>query len=196
MWLYKIKTVKTKKKRDSLADNLKNNTVETKNTEFILQLGYDFQSRYLHKGEDEKSVSPKGITFSAKYYYYFIDELGIGIGANLQSSRELDTLPGRVYFVPAYLSLKLRSIPTEPYKYGYVCANVGYNLFFPNSKYTAHIDNEKGGLFYSIGLGFVYKHILMELAVSIHNAKANLKTTNYDIDIEYKTYTLSMGYVF
>lgn len=36
----------------------------------------------------------------------------------------------------------------------------------------------------------------MELAVSIHNAKANLKTTNYDIDIEYKTYTLSMGYVF
>ena len=30
-----------------------------------------------------------------------VDELGIGIGANLQSSRELDTLPGRVYFVQA-----------------------------------------------------------------------------------------------
>lgn len=191
-----VEEEKSKKKIDSFIDDLKNNNLENKKPEVILQVGYDFDAKYLHKGSEDKSVSPKGVTFSAKYYHYFMDEFGIGIGANLQTSRELDYLPGRVFFVPAYLSLKLRSKPTKTYKYGYISGNVGYNLFFPNLDYTSYIENEKGGFFYSLNLGFVYNHILLEASVAIHNAKANLKTTTYNVDIEYRTYTISIGYVF
>lgn len=183
---------KDKKKIDFLTDD----KLEKKESELILQVGYDFYGKYLHKGFEDETDSTKGITFGAKYYHFFIDELGVGGGVNFQTSRELEDIPGKVYFVPAYLSLKLRSNPTEPYKYGYIVGSLGYNFFFPNSDYTNYIENEKGGFFYSLGLGIVYDHMLVELSTAIHNGKANLKSTTYEIDIEYRIYTFSVGYVF
>lgn len=186
---------KTKKKNGDLVIDDNDDIVE-KNNETILQIGYDFYGEYIHKGKEKETDFLKGITFSAKYYHYFIDEFGIGLGANLQSSRELQDIPGKVYFLPAYISLKLRSVPTEPYKYGYVAGNLGYNFFFPVSDYDTYLNDEKGGLFYSISLGIVYNHFLFELTGAIHSGSAKIKSTNYKIDIEYKTYTFSVGYVF
>ncbi|MCR4662949.1 MAG: hypothetical protein K5622_03565 [Endomicrobiaceae bacterium] len=183
-----------KKSGDLVIDD--NADVVEKNNETIVQIGYDFYGEYLHKGHEKETDYLKGITVSAKYYHYFIDELGVGLGANLQSSRDLQYIPGKVCFVPAYISLKLRSIPTEPYKYGYVAGNLGYNFFFPVSEYDTYLNDERGGLFYSISLGIVYNNILFELTGAIHNGSAKIKSTNYKIDIEYKTYTFSVGYVF
>ena len=185
---------KAKKKSGDLISE--DTDVVEKNDEAIVQLGYDFYGKYSHKGHESETDFLKGITLSAKYYHYFIDEFGLGFGANLQSSRELEDIPGKVYFVPAYISLKLRSIPTEPYKYGYVTGNIGYNFFFPRSDYDTYLNDERGGLFYSIGLGIVYNNILFEVAGAIHTGSAKIKSTNYNIDIEYKTYTFSIGYVF
>lgn len=182
-----------KKSGDLVIDN---EQIVEKNNEAIVQIGYDFYGEYLHKGHEKEEDFLKGITFSAKYYHYFIDEFGIGLGANLQSSRDLEDIPGKVYFVPTYISLKLRSIPTEPYKYGYVAGNLGYNFFFPVSEYDTYLNDERGGLFYSISLGIVYNSILFELTGAIHSGSAKLKSTNYKVDIEYKTYTFSVGYVF
>ncbi len=184
-----------KKKSGDLVINNDTDTVE-KNNETILQIGYDFYGEYIHKGHEKESDFLKGVTFSAKYYHYFIDEFGIGLGANLQSTRELQDIPGKVYFVPTYLSVKLRSIPTEPYKYGYVAGNLGYNFFFPVSDYDTYLNDERGGLYYSISLGIVYSNFLFDLTWAIHTGSAKIKTTDYKIDIEYKTYTFSVGYVF
>lgn len=186
-------TVK-KKSGDLVIDN--DTDVVEKNNETILQIGYDFYGEYLHKGHEKETDFLKGITFSAKYYHYFADEFGVGIGTNLQSSRDLQDIPGKVYFVPTYISLKLRSVPTEPYKYGYIAGNLGYNFFFPVSDYDTYLNDERGGLFYSISLGIVYDHFLFELAWALHSGSAKVKSTNYKIDIEYKTYTFSVGYVF
>ena len=188
---------KTKKKSgDSVIDNIDNTDTVEKNNETIVQIGYDFYGNYLHKGHEKETDSLKGITFGAKYYHYFLDEFGVGLGANLQSSRNLKDIPGKVYFVPAYLSLKLRSVPTEPYKYGYVAGNLGYNFFFPVSDYDTYLNDERGGLFYSVSLGIVYNNLLFELTGAIHSGSAKIKSTDYKIDIEYKTYTFSVGYVF
>ena len=164
--------------------------------ETVLQIGYDFYGKYLHKGDNEQSDSSKGVTFAAKGYYYFKNVLGIGCGINLQNSRKLEDIPGRFYFVPAYVSLKIRSVPTKPYKYGYITGNLGYNMFFADSDYTTFFDKEKGGLYYGIGIGIVYNRVVVEVASSVHGAGARIKTTNYDFNIEYKTYTCSLGYVF
>ena len=189
-----IKEIKEdKKNKNSIFDKT---DVVKKNNETIIQIGYDFYGEYLHKGHEAETDFLKGITFSSKYYHYFIDELGAGLGINLQNSRNLEDIPGKVYFIPAYLSLKLRSIPTEPYKYGYIAGNLGYNFFFPVSDYDTYLDDEKGGLFYSISLGIVYNNFLFELTGAIHSGSAKIKSTNYKIDIEYKTYTFSVGYVF
>ena len=186
---------KAKKKNGDLVVDDDTDIVE-KNNETIIQIGYDFYGEYLHKGHEKETDFLKGITCSAKYYHYFMDEFGVGLGANLQSSREFESFPGKVYFVPAYVSLKLRSIPTEPYKYGYITGNLGYNFFFPVSDYDTYLNDERGGLFYSIGLGIVYDNFLFELAWSIHTGSAKIKSTDQKIDIQYKTYTFSVGYVF
>ncbi len=188
-----IKEEDTKKKTGLMIDNT---DVVEDNNETIVQIGYDFYGKYLHKGHEDETDYSKGLTFGAKYYHYFIDELGVGCGANFQSSRNLEDIPGKVYFVPTYISLKLRSIPTEPYKYGYVVGNLGYNFFFPVSDYDEYLVDEKGGLFYSLGIGIVYDSFLFEIAASVHKGDARLKSTTHSIDIEYKTYTFSVGYVF
>lgn len=184
---------KTKKKTGLVIDDT---DVVEDNNEVIVQIGYDFYGKYLHKGHENETDSSKGLTFAAKYYHYFIDEFGVGCGVNFQSSRDLEDIPGEAYFVPAYISLKLRSVPTEPYKYGYVVGNVGYNFFFPVADYDTYLVDEKGGLFYSIGLGLVYDSFLFEVTGAIHNGTASLKSTTHKIDIEYRTYTFSVGYVF
>lgn len=186
-----------KKQKDSLINNLSNDEHEKeKKSETILQIGYDFYGQYLHKGHKDESISVKGVTFGAKYYHYFMEEFAVGCGVNLQNSRQLENIPGEVYFVPAYISLKLRSVPTQPYKYGYVVGNLGYNFFFPNSVYDNYLENEKAGIFYSAGLGIVYNHILFEVVAAFHKCSARIKSTSYDIDIEYQTYTFSIGYIF
>ena len=193
-----IKEIKEDEKNKKKSMDLVNDDSETveKNNETIVQIGYDFYGKYSHRGHEDETDFLKGITIGAKYYHYFIDEFGIGLGANLQNSRELEDIPGKVYFLPTYISLKLRSIPTEPYKYGYVAGNIGYNFFFPVSDYDTYLNDERGGLFYSISLGIVYNNFLFEIAGAIHSGSAKLKSTNYKIDIEYKTYTFSIGYVF
>ena len=191
-----IKEDNSKKKTGSMIDNIDNTDVIEDYNETIIQIGYDVYGKYFHKGHEDETDSINGLTFAAKYYHYFIDEFGVGCGINFQNSRELEDIPGEVYFVPTYISLKLRSVPTEPYKYGYAVANIGYNFFFPVSDYDTYLTDEKGGLFYSIGLGIVYNRFLFEVTGAVHSSKAKIKSTTYDIDIEYKTYTFSVGYVF
>jgi hypothetical protein len=185
---------KSKKKTGDLV--IDDTDVIKKNNETIIQIGYDFYGKYSHRGHEEETDFLKGITFGAKYYHYFVDKIGIGLGANVQSSRDLEDIPGKVCFVPTYVSIKLRSVPTEPYKYGYFVGNIGYNFFFPVSDYDTYLNDEKGGLFYSVGIGIVYNNFLFEVVGAIHTGSASLKSTNYKIDIEYKTYTFSVGYVF
>lgn len=93
-----------------------------------------------------------------------------------------------------YASVKLRSNPTEPYKYGYAIGQLGYNLFSADNQYDDVLSDIKGGIYYAGGFGFVYNHVLFEILWSVNQGKG--KISNLDIDIEYSKYTFSIGYIF
>lgn len=164
--------------------------------EFILKAGFDFYGQYRHKGSTSSEDSPKGINFSAEYYRYIQNIFGIGAGTTVQNSRDIGNTPGSFYFLPVYLGIKIRSNPTDPYKYGYMTGQVGYNFFMPDSQYDKYTDNVCGGVYYALGVGVVYNNVVFELLSSTNNGKARIQSTNADIEIEYLKYTFSVGYVF
>lgn len=174
---------------------LDNNTLEEQSfNEIILQVGYDFYAKY--NSNKIEASTPKGVTFSAQYYRYVNNVFGIGCGANIQTSREVDNLPGKFYFLPMYVSLKLRSEPTQPYKYGYMLAKFGYNLFYCDSKYSDIIYDKEDGFYYGVGVGIVYSNVVIELFYSINNANGKYKYDNSKIDVDYSKYCISLGYAF
>ena len=192
------KDIKEIKKEDPKEKNdlqLDNNTLEEPSfNEIILQVGYDFYGKY--SSNKIETSNPKGATFSAQYYRYINSVFAIGCGANIQTSREVDNLSGKFYFLPMYVSLKLRSEPTKPYKYGYMLAKFGYNLFYCDSKYSDIIYDKEDGLYYGIGVGIVYNGFVVELFYSINNANGKYKNDNSKIDVDYSKYCISLGYAF
>ena len=88
---------------------------------------YDFNGRYEIKGSSQSSTA--GIGLAAEYYHYISDSFGAGCGLLVQNQRSAGDIAGSFSFIPAYLSLKIRSTPTVPYKYGYAVAQLGYNIF-------------------------------------------------------------------
>ena len=188
-----IKKDEEPKRKNEL--QLDNETLEKETfNEIILQIGYDFYAKYSSNKID--TSNPKGATFMAQYYRYINNVFAIGCGANIQTSREVDNLPGNFYFLPMYISFKLRSQPTEPYKYGYLLAKFGYNLFYCDSKYLDIIREKEGGLYYGAGVGIVYNSFVVELFYSINNADGKYIVDNSKIDVDYSKYCISVGYAF
>ena len=111
------------------------------------------------------------------------------MGAGIQSPRDAGDISGKFFFLPLYASIKLRSNPTEPYKYGYAIGQLGYNIFSADS-----LSDTNGGVYYAGGFGFVYNHMLFELLWSVNQGKG--KMSGLDIDVEYSKYTFSIGYIF
>ena len=111
-------------------DEETNNIIEKKN-EFILKVGYDWNGDY--EANKEKESAPNGASAGAEFYHYIKNMFGIGIGVGGCNPRSIEFTDGHFYTIPMYLSLKLRSQPTTPYKYGYAVGHIGYNLFQPDS---------------------------------------------------------------
>ena len=174
---------------------LDNNTLEKESlNEIILQVGYDFYAKY--NSNKIETSNPKGVTFFAQYYRYINNVFAVGCGADIQTPREFNHLPGKFYFLPMYLSLKLRSEPTQPYKYGYLLAKFGYNLFYSDSKFSDIVYDTEGGMYYGVGAGIVYNNVLIELFYSISNGNGKYKFDNSKLDADYSKYCVSIGYVF
>jgi len=184
-----------KKKQDFLDINNDGPVIENSN-EFLIKLGYDFYGKYKYKGHSTSENSPKGFNFSAEYYHYLQNIFGLGIGTTLQNSRVIGNTPGSFYFLPIYLSAKLRSNPTDPYKYGYIIGQLGYNFLMPDSEYSDAMDNTQGGLYYALGLGIVYNNVVFELLSSTNTGRSKIESTNAYVDIEYVKYAFSVGYIF
>lgn len=163
-----------------------------KNNEFIVKLIYDFNGKYQIRGSSQTSSAGLGI--GTEFYHYISDSVGIGCGAAIQNPRDVGNIPGKFFFLPMYASVKLRSNPTAPYKYGYAIGQLGYNLFSADNQYDDVLSDIKGGIYYAGGFGFVYNHVLFEILWSVNQGKG--KISNLDIDIEYSKYTFSIGYIF
>lgn len=170
-------------------DETLNKEIEKKN-EFIIKVGYDWNGDY--EADNEKVSAPNGISASAEFYHYIKNIVGIGVGISGCNQRDVKFVKGEFWTLPMYLSVKLRSKPTEPYKYGYVVGQVGYNLLNPNDTLKKSVDME-GGLYYGLGFGIVVSHIVIELLYSFNNGKAG---KNDKIDFKYSKYTMSIGYAF
>lgn len=190
-----VKEIKKDEKtnRDTIeALNLDQDTedaIEKKN-EFVIKVGYDWNGDY--EAGDEKVSAPNGISASAEFYHYIKNIVGIGAGVGGCNPRDEKFSKGEFWMLPMYLSVKLRSNPTEPYKYGYVVGQVGYNLFTPDDTLKKSVDME-GGLYYGVGFGIVISHIVFELLYSFNNGKAGKEDK---VDFKYSKYTASVGYAF
>lgn len=190
-----VKEIKTDEKanRDIITtldlDEELNNVIEKKN-EFIVKAGYDWNGDY--EANDEKVSAPNGASFSAEFYHYIKNIVGIGAGVSGCNPRDAKFDKGEFWMLPMYLSVKVRSKPTEPYKYGYVVGQVGYNLFNPDDTLKKSVDME-GGLYYGVGFGIVISHIVFELLYSFNNGKAG---KGDKVDFKYSKYTASVGYAF
>lgn len=190
-----IKEIKTDEKQNKdaiqtldLDDEL--STVIEKKNEFVIKVGYDWNGDY--EAGKEKVSAPNGISASAEFYHYIKNIVGIGVGVSGCNPRDAKFTKGEFYTVPAYLSVKLRSKPTQPYKYGYAVGHIGYNLFNPDDTLKKSVDME-GGLYYGVGIGIVVSHIVIELLYSFNNGKVGKEDK---IDFKYSKYTLSVGYAF
>jgi len=150
---------------------------------------YDFNGRYEIKGSSWSSTA--GIGLGAEYYHYVSDSFGIGCGMLVQNQRSAGDIAGSFSFIPAYISFKVRSTPTVPYKYGYAVAQIGYNIF---SCSCDELSDTTGGVYYAAGFGFVYNHFVFELLWSVNRAKGKYGSADYDI--EYSKYAFSAGYAF
>ena len=166
-----------------------NNVIEKKN-EFIIKVGYDWNGDY--EADNEKVSAPNGISASAEFYHYIKNIVGLGVGVSGCNQRDAKFDKGEFWTLPMYLSVKVRSKPTEPYKYGYVIGQVGYNLFTPDDTLKKSVDME-GGLYYGVGFGIVVSHIVIELLYSFNNGKAGKEDK---VDFKYSKYTASIGYAF
>jgi hypothetical protein len=190
-----IKEIKTDEKanRDIITtldlDEELNNVIEKKN-EFVIKAGYDWNGDY--EAGDEKVSAPNGASFGAEFYHYIKNIVGIGAGISGCNPRNAKFDKGEFWMLPMYLSVKVRSKPTEPYKYGYVVGQVGYNLFNPDDTLKKSVDMD-GGLYYGVGIGIVVSHIVFELLYSFNNGKAGKEDK---VDFKYSKYTASVGYAF
>ncbi len=163
-----------------------------KNTEFILKAVYDLNGSYKVSGSSDTSSA--GIGIGAEFYGYPYNNLGFGLGADIQNTRGAGGFLGDFYFIPVYASIKIRSNPTVPYKYGYAVAHLGYNFFHSQGGLNNYFTDAKGGVCYSAGFGFVYNRMVFELLWSVNRGK--IKVLNTETDVEYSKYSLSAGYAF
>ncbi|WP_413853346.1 hypothetical protein [Candidatus Ruminimicrobium bovinum] len=187
-----VKEIKKDEKinKDSIETlDLDENIIEKKN-EFVIKVGYDWNGDY--EAGNDKIKAPNGISAFAEFHHYIKNIVGVGLGIGGCNPRDAKFYKGDFYIFPAYLSVKLRSKPTELYKYGYVVGQVGYNLLNPNDTLKKSVDME-GGLYYGVGFGIVVSHMVFELLYSFNNGKAG---KDDKIDFKYSKYTFSVGYAF
>ena len=166
------------------------NTVIEKKNEFVIKAGYDWNGDY--EADDKKISAPNGASFGAEFYHYIKNIVGIGAGVSACNPRDAKFDKGEFWMLPMYLSVKLRSKPTQPYKYGYAVGHIGYNLFNPDDTLQKSVDME-GGLYYGLGFGIVVSHIVIELLYSFNNGKAGKEDK---VNFKYSKYTMSVGYAF
>jgi hypothetical protein len=167
-----------------------NNVIEKKK-EFVIKAGYDWNGDY--EANDEKISAPNGASFGAEFYYYIKNMLGIGIGVDGCNPRRVKFCKGEFLAVPMYLSVKLRSQPTQPYKYGYAVGHIGYNFLSADDTLKKNCGDIEGGLYYGCGIGVVVNHIVIELIYSFNNGKIG---KDDKFDFKYSKYTASVGYAF
>ena len=166
-----------------------NNAIE-KNYEFVIKAGYDWNGDY--NVNDERLSAPNGVCINAEFYRYIQNIVGVGLGVGGCNPREAKFVKGEFMTIPVYLSVKLRSQPTHPYKYGYVVGQVGYNFFNADNTLKEYGDME-GNLYYGGGFGFVINHVVFELIYSFNNGKVG---NDDKFDFQYAKYTASIGYAF
>lgn len=173
-----------------LTDNADTVSDKIQMQEFIFKLGYDFSGRFKVSGDD--LVTGDNLSAAFEYYYYFNKYLAVGGGISAQLPRYIEGISGRYGFAPAYLSLKVRSLPQKPYLYGYAVGQVGYNSFYSTGNFPP--DALSGGIYYAGGLGVVIQNFLFELLYSVNSGAVKHKISS-DTDIEYSKLTFSVGIV-
>ena len=182
-------------RRASVASNLFEHSgtaaQNIKMRELIFKAGYDLEDGTFDNGF-YKYGTGAGLSAAVEYVAYVNEYLGFGGGLSAQMPRFVEKVPGRFGFAPVYGMLKLRSLPQEPYYYGYAVGHIGYNAFYADNSFVN--DKMSGGFYYAGGFGIVLKQFLFEFLYSVNSGGIQYRGFP-DTDITYSKFTISAGII-
>lgn len=144
-----------------------------------------------------------GLAVSGEGVAYLSDHVGVGLGLTCQFPRENADRGGTFNFVPLYGLIKLRAAGKHAVN-PYVIGQLGYNLFYADDAFAGAGATRNKGMYYGLGCGVKIRRFQVELLYSSN--KANIQRSGEDRsalysftsseDIDYKTLSWSLGYVF
>jgi len=171
----------------TVAENIKMN-------EFIFKIGGDFNGRFKRDGNETRTGD--GVSAAAEYFRYINDYLAFGAGISAQVPRGIQDESGRFGFAPVYAAVKVRSLPQEPYMYGYAVGQIGYNTVYSDKNFAGDLS---GGFYWGGGFGIVYQNFIFEFLYTLNTGSVNYKDVlpgGGSVNVDYPKFTFSAGIIF
>lgn len=188
--------------------------------EFSLKVRYDFSGTQETRGDlsvdywnafstdytvdinASEQVNP-GLTLAGEAVWYLGRHVGAGLGIAWQLPRENNDRGGMFNYVPLYALLKVRSSSTGMLR-PYLIGQLGTNLFYADAAFSGDGTTKRKGMYYGAGCGVAAGSFQCELLYAGHRAnihradsvRAELYSLVRNEDIDYRTVSLSVGYLF
>lgn len=141
---------------------------------------------------DQFSADTGIINFAGEYLIYLSPYTALGLGSSFQMPRSVNGFSGKLSFFPNYITVKVRSWPIEPGMYAYMSGQLGYSFIFDRSD---DLEIKRGGLYYGVGIGFVYKSFILEGLFNINKAVLDDRISGKrNINMDYTKFAFMIGY--
>ena len=135
-----------------------------------------------------------GFSLSPEVYYYFMDNLGIGIGYNQLFNRNIkdrgDLIASNFYVA---LRPKFKVLENE---YVYIIGQAGYGLMNHNFVVNGEELDNGSGFYYGVGGGVDIHNFIFELLFTSNKATLKSMVSEYEENDEYTLMTINIGYRF
>jgi hypothetical protein len=160
----------------------------------VLKLGAAPSSQ-INNNHGERLEADPGYSISPEVYYYFTDNLGIGLGFNYMFYRYIEDR-GDLNIPNFYFAFrpKLKVIQNE---YVYLIGQLGYGMMMHNFKANGgEVLDDGSGLYYGIGGGIELYNFIFELLYTSNKATLKSIDSNYKEEDKYTLMTINIGYRF
>jgi hypothetical protein len=163
----------------------------------ILKLGSAPSSQITNNptGNDAKRYeADPGYSISPEAYFYFTDNLGVGIGYSQMFERYIkgrgDLISSNFYFV---FRPKIKVIEKE---FVYLIGQIGFSMMDHNFEVNNEELDNATGLYYGVGAGVDIHNFIFELLYTSNKVIFKSLNSDYEEEDEYTMMTINIGYRF
>ena len=146
-------------------------------------------------GNDAKRYeADPGYSISPEVYFYFTDNLGIGLGFNQMFYRYVQHR-GDLNISNLYFAFRPRLKVLER-EYVYLIGQIGYGMMYHNFEVNDEVLDDGNGLYYGIGAGVDICNFIFELLYTSNKAVFKSIDSNYEEEDKYTMMSINIGYRF